>query len=172
MGYRARLGKVKKSEKEYWQNKSYDEVDEEIGSENAVYFPPFHTQIYELGKYFNFTQGKTPFYSFDVEEETECEFFIMSKQELKELIQDCHEIIYQYFERMAQGLKYEDTPQEHVEDKARSWGNQFINPYYLDEEKTDGEITKSWSYEYSIFNLVYIYRTFDWENDYLIYSAW
>jgi len=27
-------------------------------------------------------------------------------------------------------------------------------------------------YEYAIFNLVYIYRTFDWENDYLIYSGW
>ena len=73
------------------------------------------------------------------------------------------------YERLAKG---KDDVQVFINSKAREWGNKFLNPYYLDEETTDGAIVKSWEYEYAIFNLVYIYRTFDWENDYLIYSAW
>jgi hypothetical protein len=42
-------------------------------------------------------------------------------------------------------------------------------PYNL--EKKDN-ITTSWKYEYSIFELVYIYKKFDWENDLLIYYGY
>lgn len=44
--------------------------------------------------------------------------------------------------------------------------------YMLDEVSNDGQITNSWMYEYALFNLVYTYRTFDWENDLLIYAGW
>ena len=172
MGYRSRLGKVKKSEQLRFIGMGLKDVEKELGEDNSPYYPDFHTQLYELGKYFEFTKGIVPFYSFDIYKECECEFYIMSKEELKELIIDYHEIIYQYFERMAQGVEDEITPEQHIKEKARKWCSKFHDPYYLDQEKTDGEIVNSWSYEYAIFNLVYIYRTFDWENDYLIYSAW
>ena len=32
--------------------------------------------------------------------------------------------------------------------------------------------TNSWSYEYSIFELVRLYKTFDWENDNLVLMGW
>lgn len=60
----------------------------------------------------------------------------------------------------------------HLRGKAEEWSGKYIRPYYLDEDNTDGEIVSSWKIEYAIFNLVYIYRTFDWKNDYLIYSGW
>jgi hypothetical protein len=169
MSYRSRLGKIAKTEKEKYKGKSYEEVAAMMGEDFVCYRPNAHTELFELGKYFEFTKGKINFYDFDIEDETECEFYIMSKEDLKELIYDYHEIIYNFYERLAKG---KDDVQAFVDGQAREWCSKFSNPYYLDEETTDGEIVKSWKYEYSIFNLVYIYRTFDWENDYLIYSAW
>jgi len=169
MGYRARLGKVAKKEKEKFIGLSYEEAEKLIDKNSAVYRPQFHTQLYELGKYFNLTQGTIPFYDFDLEKECETEFYIMSKEQLKELIEEYHDLIYQNYEHLAQGNK---NVQMFINSRAREWCSNFLNPYYLDEEETDGELVGSWQYEYSIFNLVYIYRTFDWETDYLIYSAW
>jgi ribosomal protein S10 len=60
--------------------------------------------------------------------------------------------------------------------KADEWGGYFgiESHLYIDEpiDKRDGMLTRSWTREYSVFNLLYIYNTFDWENDYLIYNAW
>ena len=169
MGYRSRLGKVAKIEKDRFNGKTHDEVEQLLGEYNSPYYPDFHTQLYELGKYYNFTKGKIPFYSFDIEEIYETEFYIMTKDELKELIREYHDLIYQYYEKLAQG---KDNVDEFIRSKARQWCAKSIDPYWLDQEKTDGAIVRSWEYEYAIFNLVYIYRTFDWETDYLIYSAW
>jgi hypothetical protein len=169
MGYRSRLGKVNKKEKDKFTGKSYEEVCEMLPDTCTPYFPEFHTQLYELGKYFDFTKGTTPFYDFDIEEECEAEFFIMTKEQLKELIEEYHDLVYQNYEKLAQG---KGDAQSFLESRAREWCGKYLSPYYLDEEKTDGAIVSSWQYEYAIFNLVYIYRTFDWEQDYLIYSAW
>ena len=169
MGYRARLGRVAKKEKERFVGKSYEEVKTMLLNEGAPYRPDFHIQLYELGKYFNFTKGTKSFYAFDIEKVCGAEFFIMSKEELKELIEECHDIIYQNYAHLLQGNR---DIQEFLASRVREWCAKFLTPYYLDQEKTDGEIVCSWQYEYAIFNLVYIYRTFNWEKDYLIYSAW
>lgn len=169
MGYRARLGKIPKKEKDKFDGKNYDESKKLLSEGRRIHTPDSYTQLIELGKYFNFKKGEINFYSFDIYKECESEFYIMTKENLKELIYDYHENIHIMYERLAKGL---DDRQKFLNSKVREWDNKFIDPYYLDEEDTDGEIVKSWSYEYSIFNLVYIYRTFDWKNDYLIYSAW
>lgn len=55
----------------------------------------------------------------------------------------------------------------HVRSMRTEW--EILNPYNL--EKGD-EVTTSWKYEYNIFELVRIYKTFDWENDLLIYYGY
>lgn len=45
-----------------------------------------------------------------------------------------------------------------------------LTPFDLDDGNK--KITKSWKFEYGIFDLVRIYKTFDWENDLLIYYGW
>lgn len=56
---------------------------------------------------------------------------------------------------------------EHLRSMRNEWF--FGLPYDLE----DGiEVTTSWKYEYAIFELVRIYKTFDWENDYLIYYGY
>ena len=174
MGYRIRLGKVAKSEKEKYSGMTYKEVEATMPECSALYRPPFHTELYEIGKYVDYSDGVEDFYDFDIQELTESEFGIMSKDCLKKCIETYHKEISDYY------IKLEKEPERHpgyFNRKVRQWYPEkhlSITPYYLDEpsDKTDGEIVRSWLMEYAIFNLVYIYRTFDWENDYLIYSGW
>ena|ERR1035437_3480717 len=56
---------------------------------------------------------------------------------------------------------------EHVKGMRSEWVNEFA--YDLGE---NDKITGSWKYEYSIFELVRIYKTFDWENNELVYYGY
>lgn len=57
-----------------------------------------------------------------------------------------------------------------IEKRVTLWSEKFVKPYVLEEDSK--ELTNDWSYEYAIFNLLHILHTFDWENDYMIYSGW
>ena len=170
MGYRSRLGKICKAERDKYKNKTYEEAQQIVGEDNSLYYPPEHKELYEIGKYADYNKGLEAFYNFDIYKMCESEFHIMTKENLLEIIRDYHKKIYQGYKELEEGK----DSSEFIKSRVREWGrNGFdIQPYYLDQKKTDGEIVRSWQYEYAIFNLVYIYRTFDWENDYLIYSAW
>ncbi len=175
MGYRIRLGKIAKIERDKYKGKTYDEVDsmiQAIESEDSPYYPPEYTELHEIGKYVNFNDNLEGFYDFDIYEACESEFHIMTKENLKFIIESYHKDTHDYY------IKLEKDPSLHTgffKKKRMIWDPEIslgCVPYYLDQEKTDGEIVQSWSKEYAIFNLVYIYRTFEWEKDYLIYSGW
>lgn len=55
----------------------------------------------------------------------------------------------------------------HMRSMRSEW--TFLCPYNL--ERGD-QVTNSWKYEYSIFELVKIYKTFDWDNDVLVYYGY
>lgn len=170
MGYRGRLGKIKKTIRDKYFGKSYNEVESMLNDNESPYRLDSHTQLYELGKYIEYNEDFEPFYSFDIYEECESEFHIMKKEDLKNIIEDYHNKILEYYKDLKEGNEDIDV---FLNGKINEWNSPFnLRPYYLDQEKTDGFIVSSWKYEYAIFNLVYIYRSFDWENDFLIYSAW
>lgn len=56
---------------------------------------------------------------------------------------------------------------QHVKGFRSEWVN--MKPYNLSDETTT--ISTSWKYEYAIFELVKIYKTFDWKRHYLIYRG-
>jgi len=62
---------------------------------------------------------------------------------------------------------------DHVKSMGMEWGVKFpwleTKPYSLDPER---ELVSSWKYEYSIFNLVNLYRTFDWKKNIMIYYGY
>lgn len=203
MGYRSKLGRIAKSERTKFMGKSYDECQSILEGlhpdENYVslYYPPEHQQLIELGKYCDFDIQPEDFYDgFNIMEECETEFHILTKEGLHQIIKEYHLKIQENYDRMVQALESPDSmePWEHRETdpltflkrRAREWNLEeneaYLNsphaiemyPYHLNREpeKRDGFIVQSWQYEYQIFNLTFIYSTFDWENDYLIYSAW
>lgn len=60
----------------------------------------------------------------------------------------------------------------HVEDMLDEWDNQNfpdLRPYDLSDSKN---IISSWKYEYQIFELVRIYKEFDWEHYSLVFYGW
>ena len=175
MGYRHRLGRIDKKDRTKYVGKTASEVSDMLNPENNwAAHPPEHEQLYELGKYVEFTTDEiSEFYSFDCLEECESEFHILTKKGLQHLIEWYAEGIGKYYDKLAEGTEKE--LKAHVLGMKMEWVDALKyggRPYYLDQEHTDGEIVSSWKSEYAIFNLVYIYRTFNWENDFLIYSAW
>ena len=197
MGYRSRLGRVAKVDRERYMGLSHEASEELLeesfpaGDSGALYRPYFHEQVIELGKYCQFEIAPEPFYTgFDIGVE-ESEFHILSKAGLKQIIREYHENVQKNYEDHVAALEGDDErlrmdALQFLKGRARDWNLQDSDkyleaphpfemmPYYLDREesKRDGFIASSWQYEYQIFNLTYIYSTFDWENDYLIYSAW
>jgi len=62
---------------------------------------------------------------------------------------------------------------EHVKSMGNEWGVKTfmdkMRPYRLEK---GGEVTTSWKYEYVQFELVRIYKTFDWDNDVMVYYGY
>ena len=62
---------------------------------------------------------------------------------------------------------------EHIRSMASEWGVKsfLLNnlPYDL---KKGNEITTSWKYEYGIYELIHIYKTFDFKNNTLVYYGY
>lgn len=56
---------------------------------------------------------------------------------------------------------------QHVRDNRMEW--TVLTPYSLEK---GNKITTSWKYEYSIFELVRIYKSFDWKRNVMIYYGY
>lgn len=193
MGYRLRIGRIPKSAHEkYGKMRTEDEVIKaaKLSDGDAVYRSlPEYQELYELGKYCDFSEGCRPFFVFELEEN---DFHIVTKEWLIKLIETYHKNNADWYSKLlgclemddegVVSLKYEPDDSldcdpsrmlwSHLNSIKNEWVSRFgSTPYNLEPGK-DGPIVSSWKYEYSIFNLVHILHTFDWENDLLIYSGW
>jgi uncharacterized ubiquitin-like protein YukD len=56
---------------------------------------------------------------------------------------------------------------EHVRSMRSEWNN--LTPYDLEK---GSEVTTSWKYEYGIFELVKIYKSFDWKRNVMVYYGY
>lgn len=55
----------------------------------------------------------------------------------------------------------------HIRNMHTEWSK--LTPFNLEEEE---KVTTSWKYEYAIFELIRIYKTFDWKNNFMIYYGY
>jgi hypothetical protein len=188
MGYRNYIGSLPKSEYEKIKNFTKDELykhknvnakDDSIGVYDIT-----DKELYEFGKYCEFkTKGmfKPVFLDEELQEEftDESEFYIVGKKFLKAVIENYTEKVKKIYVDLLDGITNEHvTFKEIPADKALKLfehvhGNSFewlqVTPYNLD---SGDAITTSWKYEYSIFELVKIYKTFDWKNNIMIYYGY
>lgn len=66
-------------------------------------------------------------------------------------------------------VKSIDKVVSHIEDKIRSISYRgFANI----NEDSKWQVTSSWEYEHSIFNLVHLLKSIDWEKDTLLFYGW
>ena len=62
---------------------------------------------------------------------------------------------------------------EHIRGMANEWGVSSYFDSHLPYDLDNNELcTKSWKFEYAQFELVRIYKTFDWENNLMIYYGY
>jgi hypothetical protein len=179
---------------EEWSDDPY-ERDGYVGVDDVAY-----NKHYELGKYIDSFEKKF-FKPVFKNKETqkhyveEQEFFIVQKEFVEELIKYYTGLIKKYYTELLNpffdGTKIKsgfmttkDTPPtneemdgiykiiDHVRSMGLEWGvsGWFKDslPYNLD----GGDLVGSWKYEYAIFNLVNIYKTFDWKRNVMIYYGY
>lgn len=65
-----------------------------------------------------------------------------------------------------------DRMREHIEDHLQWWKPRFGDFCAYNLNKATDSIARSHLYEHTIFDLVRIYKTFDWENKYMIFLGW
>lgn len=182
MGFRLYLGKISKKIYENVQGMTYEEVVKKYIPKNSG----FHnfkglTEVYCLGKNLDtYPEDCKKFFPFDVDD---TDFLIVSKDYLKALIEDYRKSVHENYKTLWQTSKnvydgYEVSKEDlaqlcmELRQKIGEWEGVYVKPYWLEEEHTDGFVVRSWKYEYAIFNLVHILRSFNWERDQLILYGW
>ncbi len=66
-------------------------------------------------------------------------------------------------------IKSNDKARDLISDKIRTWSH--FDRYIKPREKSNN-VTCSWEYEYSIFNLIHLLKTIDWENETLLFYGY
>lgn len=185
MGYRTYIGSMPK--REYNKVKSLPTVDEVhayfnakgIGDRDYVGVYKMAPPIYEFGKYTNFQPPKGSQKSFFKkaavkERYEEHDFHVVTKEFLAYIIETYRIKVAAYYQELLSGVDRNDK-QTWTEDKfavlyehAASYDSEwnYLTPYNLDSGEA---ITTSWKYEYGIFELVRIYKSFDWKRNVMVY---
>lgn len=196
MGYRNYIGYLPKEEYEKIKNFSYEEVYDYFAEKNKTtrdededlyvgVYTVAYNELYSFGKYAEF--GDRNFYKpvfLNVETqkdfEDEHDFYIIDKSFLKHIIEHYQEKIKIYYINLVGNevfdiKSFKNAPDERV----LEWYNhctdlkfEWINDFAIDLNEENKQITGSWKYEYSIFELVKIYKCFDWENNVVIYYGY
>ncbi len=101
---------------------------------------------------------------------------ICSKDDFLSAINIYAQKISEYYESLLRekadsNLTVEQRCKIHVENQLMEWKNKFgFLP--VNTDSSNKRINNSWLFEYAIFELVRIYKTFDWENDTLVLLGW
>ena len=184
MGYRIHLAQMSKEKfnelskmtKKEFNLKYLKDDDDWIGVYDLA-----ETRLYEFGKYVEWTAEEKEIYGEDVfkdkelaERYEEHDFYKINQDGLLSIIGWYHGQISDYFQELEKASndltgmrdKYEKNEnfiKNYFRSKSNEWGNNFnLTPYDLKREDT---LISSWLYEYGIFELVKIYKEFDFENN-------
>lgn len=193
MGYRHYFYQVEKTQVEAVKHMSISELYEyakkcgsEVIKEDGEKYFYFNdekfmnkTEIFEFGKlYFDdtaeriYSKGIPLFEKQEVQEYlSDYSPFVVGKDGLLEAIKIYEENVLKYYKSL---LSDDGEPQqlkmrECVEDKIRT-----LSAFGLanTDETNKMKVTSSWEYEHSIFNLVHILKTIDWDKDTILFYGW
>lgn len=168
-------------------------VDYDCCDDGSGWFSPYKigTELYNLGKHSEIgfkleSERQSLFISEELKERYfDYGFVLLTKDDFKAVIESYRQKIIKWFKSLLEPeddllsvceLSKEERRRSlidnKIQDKIDSWSEKYfgISPIDLDENKE--RITSDWSYEYAIFELVRLYKTFDWENDDLVLMGW
>lgn len=151
---------------------------EEVHEFGKLYWDDTAERIYSKGKpLFSIDQVQDKFFDYKP--------YVVGKDGLLEAISIYQEKVVKYYKDLLvdgqdrhiplgitirqEDVKSIDKLLSHIKDKIRSMVYRGIANI---DEKDKWQVTPSWEYEYSIFNLVHILKTIDWEEDTLLFYGW
>lgn len=161
MGYRNYLGKIEKTV--YNKEKM---PDWEYRHKNIE-------EIHELGKYIEQALLNDLIYV-DKLDDGDCEYSIIDIESIPKIVDFYAKKTLTYFNRikngeidnMSTGLKR--TATDFLNEKILDWSApRFI----YNTKREESNIVESWDYEYALFELLHIYKTFDTEKYYLTWTG-
>ena len=172
MGFRTYIGRLSKEAHNQLKSMCITDVVEAFGDDGEDYPPgPYELaeEIYELGKYVTVEADSYSLFDDNEVQEfynNEYLFHGITKKGFAEIIDNQRKNISKYYTQLndSYGIIGADQQQIkiHLNSMANEWGNGFTSPIDL----TDSDrITSSWKYEYAIFEMVRLYKVFNWEND-------
>lgn len=168
-------------------------VDKDCCDDGSYWFAPYEAgkELYELGKYSEIgfkleSERPSVFTSDELKHRySDYGFALLTKDDFKAVIEAYRQKIVDWFQNLLNPnesqittTKLSKEERKHLEweyeikDKLDKWSGKYfgISPIDLDESRE--RITGDWSYEYAIFELVRVYKAFDWENDDLVLIGW
>lgn len=148
-------------------------------------------ELYELGKHSGIgfkleSERPSMFTSEELKKRYEdYGFALLTKDDFKAIIEAYRQKIVDWFESLLNPDKSQITfnklsqkERKHLEweyeirDKLDYWSGKYFGILPIDLDETRERITGDCSYEYAIFELVRLYKVFDWENDDLVLVGW
>lgn len=106
---------------------------------------------------------------------------VMSEETLKASIEWMRQIIVDIYKDLLRevsddiwkrNLSQADRMRHHIESVLQTWEPEFGDYTAYNLNKGTDEIVASWLWEHQIWDLVRIYKTFDWDNYSLIFYGW
>jgi hypothetical protein len=179
----------------YAENKGV-EIDE-WGGKKSFYFNDNKfldkTEVHEFGKLYwdntanrIYSKGVPLFTNSDVQEYlVDYKPYIVGKEGLLEAISIYQEKVLNFYKGLLvdgeerhlplgititkDDVKSIDKVVSHIEDKIRSISYRGLANI---DEDNKWAVTSSWEYEHSVFNLVHLLKSIDWEQDTLLFYGW
>lgn len=191
MGYRHYFFKAKIEDVDRVKNLTPQEINK-ICSENDNYVCfdiekiLYHKKVFEFGKtYWDDTSGQiystgVPLFNNKKSMEVFEDFvpYVVGKEGLLKSIEIYQNKIIKYLEDCITDtydefrdttLKSEDKIKKDINDRLYDWKNNYV----LSQDENDkNRVTISWLYEYSVFNLVHLLKTIDWEKETLLFYGY
>lgn len=168
-------------------------VDRDCCDDGSGYLSPYKigTELYELGKYseiaFKLESERPSLFTSDELKErySDYGFALLTKDDFKAVIEAYRQKIVDWFESLLNPDKSQITSNKlskdekkhferelEIKNKLEKWSGKYFGLLPIDLDENQERITGDWTYEYAIFELVRVYKAFDWENNDLVLVGW
>lgn len=190
MSYRNYIAVVDKESLDKIRGLSYDEVKEKYGDEGYISEYTFKDngidikRILEIGEIVSYKENETklkeclsPVFSDNKINEVlnnDSEFMLGNKKLLENIIEVYRKTVVEYYTDIQnidkiRKMRFDPTV-DHLDyflTKCKNKVSEFSEKWFVSD--SDNILHYTWQYEYDIFNLIYILKTFDWNKNYLLW---
>ena len=117
-------------------------------------------------------------------EDSDCDYYSITKEGFKQIILAYRKRIIEYQkealenEERIQSIndwrRSTETPETLIRGELLEWESSYVDSdgetkyFCIDLTDNKSRISGSWKYKYAIFDMIYVYKHFDWENNLMV----